>query len=337
MIIKQPDEKKSQIAALQALQARRDTSLETRKRIEQEIRNVKAGIKGEAEAAYEIDFHFGPSKNYTVIHDLRIECDGRVAQIDHMVINRFLDIWVCESKHFSEGIAINDHGECSAFYGGREYGVASPFEQNRRHIMVLKAAIKSGLAKLPTRLGFAIKPTMHSVVLISKNARISRPKAKIDGMDSIIKNDQFRSFVDRATDGDKNPLTIAKLIGPDTLEGFARSIAALHAPITFKWAAKFGLAEDPQPLSQPPSPPGNPAHDPYAPPTSWVPGQPMAASSATSIIEVTPAAQEGTRPKQKLICTKCSESVAYNVARFCWFNKPRFGGNVYCMECQKTV
>jgi len=26
-----------------------------------------------------------------------------------------------------------------------------------------------------------------------------------------------------------------------------------------------------------------------------------------------------------------------NVAKFCWFNKPRFGGKVYCMECQKAV
>lgn len=245
MIIKQPDEKKSQIAALQALQARRDASPEIRKRIEQEIRNVQAGMKGEAEAAYEMDFHFGPSKNYAIIHDLRIECGGRVAQIDHMVINRFLCIWVCESKHFSEGIAINDHGECSAFYGGRQYGVASPFEQNRKHIMVLNSAITSGMAKLPTRLGFSIKPTMISVVVVSKNARISRPNAKIEGLDSIIKNDQFRSFVDRAADGDNNPLTIAKLIGQDTLEGFARSIADLHKPITFNWAAKFGLSELP--------------------------------------------------------------------------------------------
>ena len=46
----------------------------------------------------------------SVIHDLRIECEGRVAQIDHLLIGRFLDIWVCETKNFSEGIAINEQG-----------------------------------------------------------------------------------------------------------------------------------------------------------------------------------------------------------------------------------
>lgn len=39
--------------------------------------------------------------------------------------------------------------------------------------------------------------------------------------------------------------------------------------------------------------------------------------------------------RQKLICHTCGVSLTYNVAKFCWFNKPRFGGNIYCMRCQK--
>ena len=34
---------------------------------------------------------------------------GRVAQIDHLVIYRLPDTWVLESKHFAEGVSINDH------------------------------------------------------------------------------------------------------------------------------------------------------------------------------------------------------------------------------------
>ena len=78
MIIKEADDKKSQIAILEALGARRDAIPDVRKRIEQEIRNIRSGIKGEEEAAYEINFHFGASKNYAVIHDLRIEVEQRV-------------------------------------------------------------------------------------------------------------------------------------------------------------------------------------------------------------------------------------------------------------------
>ena len=322
MVIKQADDKTSQIASLQALQARPDASPETRTRIEREIRNIRAGMKGEAEAAYEIEFHYGQSKNHAIIHDLRIECDGRVAQIDHMVINRWLCIWVCESKHFAEGIAINEHGECSTFYGGKPCGVPSPFEQNRKHITVLESAFKTGTAKLPTRLGLALKPRSQSLVLVSKNARISRPKMKIDGMDSIIKNDQIKSFIDRAIDQDNNPMSMAKLVGQDTLENFARSIAAIHRPVVFNWAAKFGLPD-------------------LAPPELPGAGHPAARQATATILPtgavLAQAEQEAPMPKKKLICGNCSEPVAYNVARFCWFNKAKFGGNVYCMECQKKV
>jgi hypothetical protein len=323
MIIKEADEKKSQIVTLEVLGSRRGVSPDVRKRIEQEIRNIRAGIKGEEEAAYEINFHFGSSKNFAIIHDLRIEVDGRVAQIDHLLIGRFLDIWICETKNFSEGIAINEQGECSRFYNKKPYGMASPFEQNKRHIMVLNDLFKTNIVQLPKRLGFSIRPNMHGVVLVSKNARISRPKMKIAGLESIIKSDQFRSMIDRSIDGNDNPLTVAKLIGTDTLETFARAIAAQHKAIEFDWAAKFGLPEvaaegmSITAASVSPTPPALPG--------SSHPG-------------VTEPAEEPAKgpPKKKLICATCAEQVELKVARFCWFNKARFGDNIYCMECQKA-
>lgn len=327
MIIKEADEKKSQITILETLAARHDISPEVRKRIEQEIRNIHAGIKGEKEAAYEIDFHFGATKNYAVIHDLRIEVDGRVAQIDHLLIGRFLDIWVCETKNFCEGIAINEQGECTRFYNNRPSGMASPFEQNKKHIMVLGSLFKTGMVQLPKRLGISIKPNMTSVVLVSKNARISRPNSKIPGVESIIKSDQFRSLIDRATESDNNPLTMAKLIGADTLQNFARGIAAQHKPIAFNWAAKFGLPEISAGYA--PSPVARLQATPPPLPTTFV----------VSIRggEVEPVTEDVKKSKKKLICATCSEPVELKVARFCWFNKARFGENIYCRECQLAV
>ncbi|HQU79484.1 MAG TPA: nuclease-related domain-containing protein [Azonexus sp.] len=115
MLIKSSDNKTKDIDTLQGLLNHPAATAETKRKIEQEIRFMLSGVKGEKDAAYEIEFHYGPSKNWAVIHDLRIEHKGRVAQIDHILVNRFLDVWVCESKRFSEGIAINEHSECSAF------------------------------------------------------------------------------------------------------------------------------------------------------------------------------------------------------------------------------
>lgn len=327
MIIKAADENASKIAALEGLRARRDASADVRKRIDQELRNIRAGIRGEEESAYEINFNYGASKNYAIIHDLRIEVEGRVAQIDHLLINRFLDVWVCESKHFSEGIAINEQGECSAFFNNKPYGVASPFEQNKKHILVLNLLFRSGVVPLPKRLGIAIKPKMISVVLVSKKARITRPKTRVEGVDSIIKNDQFRSLIDRAIDAGNNPLTMAKLVGADTLENFARAIAAQHKPIEFRWAAKFGFPEEPAGAAVGPA-----AKAPTTPPPL-----PAPMVAAYRVADRTPSAVEGVKPKQKLICAKCLEPVELKVARFCWFNKARFGENIYCRECQQAV
>jgi hypothetical protein len=192
MQIKAADDKTPDLDALRALLGRSDVNDEQRQRIDREVRNIQSGLRGEQDAAYEIEFHYGQSRNWMSIRDLRVECDGRVAQIDHLLINRVLEIYVCESKRFGEGVAINEQGEFTAFFGGKAYGVPSPLEQNRRHISVLESVFKTGQVPLPRRLGLTIKPNMIGLVLVSKNARISRPKRKIDGLDAVIKNDQLR-------------------------------------------------------------------------------------------------------------------------------------------------
>ena len=83
MLIKSADDKQPEIEALTALLERKDVDPATRQRIETEIRRVRAGVTGERDAAYEIEFHLGPRPNWMTIHDLRLEVDGRVAQIDH--------------------------------------------------------------------------------------------------------------------------------------------------------------------------------------------------------------------------------------------------------------
>lgn len=322
MIIKSADDKKQQLASLQSLLGHPNADVATKKRIEQEIRNIQAGVRGEEEAAYEMKVHYGESKNWMIIHDLRIEHGDLVTQIDHLIINRFMEMWVCESKHFSEGVAINEHGEFTAFFGSKPYGVPSPIEQNNRHILILKRVFDSGAVNLPTRLGFTIKPDLKNLVLVSKNARVARPKAKIENLNCIIKNDQLFKTIDKAVDDNNNPLLIARIIGKETLEELARGISKLHKPIQFNWMAKFGLSA------------------PIVLPTKEAVSQAMQPMPATKHEPATKEVQarEGLqKPKQNLVCNSCGESITYNVAKFCWINKPKFGGNIYCMECQKKV
>ena len=45
------------------------------------------------------------------IHDLRLEVNGRVAQIDHLLVNRTMTFYVFETKHFHAGIKIGEDGQ----------------------------------------------------------------------------------------------------------------------------------------------------------------------------------------------------------------------------------
>jgi len=76
MIVKEAENRHQQVEILQGLLAHPEADAGTRKRIEREILNIRAGIRGEEEATYEMKVLFNSAKNWMVIHDLRIEHDG---------------------------------------------------------------------------------------------------------------------------------------------------------------------------------------------------------------------------------------------------------------------
>jgi hypothetical protein len=266
MQIKAAESRQSHTIALERLLDGREVPTATRKRIEAEVRQIQAGERAERDAAYQIELYFGRSENWATIHDLRIEVDGLVAQIDHLLINRLAEIWVCESKSFSEGVSINDQGEWSRWWHGRPEGMPSPIEQNRRHIHLLRRAFDGGLAPLPRRLGLApMKPRLRSLVLVSDNAQITRPKRKVDGLDQVIKAEQLKTRLydafDKTSDWD-----MLRVIGKEGLEKFARGLAALNRPHAFDWAARFGL---PAEAMSPPLPTSGGRTDPPMAPKGW--------------------------------------------------------------------
>ena len=154
-----------------------DLDARQRRAIQDEIWAIRLGVKAESDAAYQLDFDLRDNKNWAVIHDLRIELEGQVAQIDHLVISRMLEVFVCESKSYTGGVKVNEHGEWSTFRDRRPIGIPSPVEQNRRHIKVLEQVIKLGYVELPRRI-VALKPTYKNIVLVSASGLITRPKTE---------------------------------------------------------------------------------------------------------------------------------------------------------------
>jgi hypothetical protein len=316
VLIKEADDRTGHLEALEALLHRDDLDHEIGRRIEREIRLLRGGIAGEREAAYVIDFDMARSNNWAVIHDLRLDVDGRVAQIDHLIINRLLDTWVCESKHFTEGVSVNEHGEWTGFAKGRPFAVPSPIEQNRRHLAVLEDVFSGGLVPLPRRLGMvAIRPRLRSLVLVSNTARITRPKAataRFDGLEQVIKADLITTTVRRDFD-ERSSLAMAKVVSKDQLERFARALATLHAPGPFDYAAKFGLPAEPAPAAV----------------TTPV-------EAAVVAPEVLADEKEDQREDGHPTCVSCGRPVSQAVVEYCEAHAHRFAGRVYCYRCQRT-
>jgi hypothetical protein len=238
MLLKTADDKTEDIRVLEALLHRADVDIRQRRAIQDEIWAIRLGAKAESDAAYQLDFDLRDNKHWAVIHDLRIDVEGLTAQIDHLVISQMLEVFVCESKSYTGGVKVNEHGEWLTFRDRRPIGIPSPVEQNRRHIKVLEQVIDRGYVELPRRI-VALKPTYKNIVLVSVSGLINRPKQKLPDLDLVVKVDQFRTYLLNRDFPDRQML---KLVGSDTLEAFGRQLVALHRPAKADWAAKFGVA-----------------------------------------------------------------------------------------------
>ena len=245
MIIKEKDSPAEAIQVLEEILQRSDLPEGVRRRVEQELRMVQAGHRGERDAAYYIDFHFGDhNENWAVIHDLRLEYDGRVAQIDHLLIGRFLEFYVLESKSFAYGVKITEDGEFLVWRGNRYKAVPSPIEQNRRHIAVLKSLLE-GEGLLPKRAGLRLNPIFRSYVLVSPKSRVIRPDRRLFDTRMVIKADLLYERVKE--DGEKAGLLekvglVAREISVEELRTLAQRVVAYHQPIVVDYYARFGLS-----------------------------------------------------------------------------------------------
>lgn len=249
MILKSADDKTVQIQQLENLI--NIASADKRPLLEQELRNIRAGIKAEQEAAYLINFDLEKSQNTVVIHDLRLEINGRVAQIDHLLIHRTLNVFVLETKHLHAGMRITETGEFESWNAFKKCyeGMPSPLAQNERHIVVLKEALAR--IDMPSKMGLRLSPVYHSYVLVSPKSRIDRPK-KFD-TSHIIKADMLGKTLDDTFEKAGVLDTfggLARFMSTETLVKTGQTLLRMHRPASFDYVERFGIKQQ-VPPSQP--------------------------------------------------------------------------------------
>lgn len=310
MLLKSADDRSKRLALLEDLQ--KSSLLDTRQKdwLRTELRNFKAGIKGEQAAAFYLDGHYKDGQNNVLLHDLRLVVDDEVAQIDHLVINRTGYMVLIETKNYSGDLEVNAHGEFTVRYGQERYGIPSPYEQSRRHARVL--------GKLLERLEIGTRtdklPEFHNVVLMHPKAIIQRPDANAFDTSFLIKADQFPAWHEKLVDGFSTGGLLKALFNmrsPDTIKEWGEKLRRQHRPADLLALPDFMQPKKPVAT---PVPIGSPV--PSAPPQ----------------VQAPQAADES--PAKKLICAQCRAKISFPEGKFCWNNAKRFGGLQYCREHQ---
>jgi len=159
--------------------------------VEQRTNNYKqkVGQENEKQAAYFLDFELKNSKNYMIMHNVKLKYKDRTVQIDHLIISR-IGIYVIESKFFSGEIEIQKNKDWIIHYKKEDIAISSPIEQNRRHILVLEDILKN--EEIFTKIiGLKKSPEIHNLILISNKTIIKGKTPK-----NVIKQDKFMDYVE---------------------------------------------------------------------------------------------------------------------------------------------
>lgn len=243
MILKNIDGREADVAVLEGLL--RETSNEkTKSRIQQEIWNIKSGIRGEGSAAHYLDHRFRDCDRNFVLHDLRISAgDGEFSQIDHLVINRNLGVaWLMETKNYSGRLSCNADGDWTVWYGSSKgIPVPSPIEQAVRQARTLKRWLDYR--------GFSLIREIIPIVLISPTSSINRKHLPSNA--KVMKSDQFDAWRTKQLEADVGIVQAfsvikRKLSGESDvhrLHDLCNKLIYDHVPGKFDWRAKFGMQE----------------------------------------------------------------------------------------------
>jgi len=216
------------------------------KQVKGDILKIKAGHTAEKNAAFMLDKLFIRSDRSVLLHDIRLEIDGDVAQIDHLSLNRFGFVSLFETKSFSTGVKVDDDGVFWHWDGYKKQYVEipSPLLQSKRH----EGTLRQALAKID----YPVAQVSH-YVLIDYKAKLIKPKN--GQFDNVCRPDRLEEVWDKEYKkmpslGDVGIAikSISRWVGgkvPDhnSLIQIGKRLAAQHRPLVTDLWARYGLVK----------------------------------------------------------------------------------------------
>lgn len=152
----------------------------------------KAGRRAEEQMAFYLRRAFAESSDVLVFNDLRVERNGEIAQIDHLILHRWGTI-IIESKSVTSRVKINEHEEWSRLWDGRDRGMASPVLQAKRQADLLRSLLGDHVEQLRSKIFGLVQGRFGGmpidlIVAISDDGVIQRTKKT--PLPEVMKADQ---------------------------------------------------------------------------------------------------------------------------------------------------
>lgn len=229
---KQFNQHNKQIKELENLLKEVNQDLKTH--IENDIKKLKYGAIGENNIYYELKNSFLPM---VCLHDLRIEYNDFVAQIDFVVITT-KHIYVIECKNLIGDITITKNGDFirnkKNSYGKviSKEGMYSPIVQNERHINILKELLKDKL-----EYKNKLKRIESLVVTANPKTIIDKKYAPKEISDKIIRHDQLVNLISSVENNKK----IDWVFIEDDMMNISKCLIDHHKEIDIDYVSKYSL------------------------------------------------------------------------------------------------
>ncbi len=165
-------------------------SPEHKKDLEQTIRNLEYGIKGEQAILFELKNSGFPM---LVLQDLYLEFEGLSGQIDFLVITRYLN-YIIECKNMYGDILVTDTGEFMRKINGVSHKIYSPVTQCERHVQLVRQIRYNEKKNILTKAlfnKFGSHGYVPLVVMANPTGKINTRYAPKDVRNHIIGIDQL--------------------------------------------------------------------------------------------------------------------------------------------------
>ena len=185
---------------------------------------------------------FGSSADVDVLNYLRVDLNGEVAQMDHLVLHPF-GLLIVESKSVSNGVKIADDGQWMRYYNGKPSGMQSPITQAQLQGMLLKELLE----KTVKQKGFFDQVRFDALVAISDGGTITWPKS--GALPEVCKADQVPDRINKRVEQFRKLRKEPDILTADHRRVIGDFLLKAHKPLE-----RYATQAAPQPKVEEPRP-----------------------------------------------------------------------------------